>query len=179
MKVQDVKRYWEMKGCFVYLRRKMEDWLYDVKVDKLKAPRYVQWVTTAAQVCLEVSICSDVDFVTTVKDQYDCCNWSYTKVVSWTEIKPCSGSPECRSCELSPLCFNFRNATLKWCYKIVFSVSFEYFIYLLILLNIFPLILEFIPEISNLYAPELTALNYIFFSCYLLEAILKVCEDTQ
>ncbi|XP_019895943.1 sodium/hydrogen exchanger 10-like isoform X2 [Esox lucius] len=36
MNVQDVKKYWELKGFFVSLRNKLEDWLYNVKSDKLK-----------------------------------------------------------------------------------------------------------------------------------------------
>lgn len=39
MSVQDVKKYWELKGVFVSLRRSLEDWLYNVKLDKLKPSR--------------------------------------------------------------------------------------------------------------------------------------------
>lgn len=39
MSVQDVKKYWELKGFFVSLRRSLEDWLYNVKLDKLKPSR--------------------------------------------------------------------------------------------------------------------------------------------
>ena len=39
MTVQDVKKYWDLKGFFVILLRKLEDWLYNVQVDKLKPPR--------------------------------------------------------------------------------------------------------------------------------------------
>lgn len=67
----------------------------------------------------------------------------------------------------------FRNAMLKWCYQVVFSLPFEYFIYALIVLNIFPIILEFIPAISEKHNLELSVINYIFFSGYLVEAILK------
>uniref|UniRef100_A0A8C7SL15 Cation/H+ exchanger domain-containing protein n=1 Tax=Oncorhynchus mykiss TaxID=8022 RepID=A0A8C7SL15_ONCMY len=105
MSVQDVKKYWELKGFFVSLRRSLEDWLYNVKLDKLKPSR---------------------------------------------------------------------NAMLKRCYQVVFSLPFEYFIYALIVLNIFPIILEFIPAISDKHNLELSIINYIFFSGYLVEAILKV-----
>ncbi|XP_064785116.1 sperm-specific sodium:proton exchanger-like [Oncorhynchus masou masou] len=104
MSVQDVKKYWELKGFFVSLRRSLEDWLYNVKLDKLKPSR---------------------------------------------------------------------NAMLKRCYQVVFSLPFEYFIYALIVLNIFPIILEFIPAISEKHNLELSIINYIFFSGYLVEAILK------
>uniref|UniRef100_A0A8C7SMK3 Cyclic nucleotide-binding domain-containing protein n=1 Tax=Oncorhynchus mykiss TaxID=8022 RepID=A0A8C7SMK3_ONCMY len=105
MSVQDVKKYWELKGFFVSLRRSLEDWLYNVKLDKLKPSR---------------------------------------------------------------------NAMLKRCYQVVFSLPFEYFIYALIVLNIFPIILEFIPAISDKHNLELSIINYIFFSGYLVEAILKL-----
>ncbi|CAB1323366.1 unnamed protein product, partial [Coregonus sp. 'balchen'] len=104
MSVLDVKKYWELKGVFVSLRRRLEDWLYDVKLDKLKPSR---------------------------------------------------------------------NAMLKWCYQVVFSLPFEYFIYALIVLNIFPIILEFIPAISDKHNIELSIINYIFFSGYLALAMRK------
>ncbi|XP_058858761.1 sodium/hydrogen exchanger 10-like [Acipenser ruthenus] len=104
MTVKDVKKYWELKGVFVFLRRKLEDWMYDVKVDKLKPSK---------------------------------------------------------------------NFILKRCYQIVFSNTFEYFIYTLILLNLFPIILEYIPEQSLELDQELRFANYIFFTSYLMEASLK------
>ncbi|XP_063053024.1 sodium/hydrogen exchanger 10-like [Engraulis encrasicolus] len=100
--VQDVKKYWELKGVFVIILKKLEDWLYNVKVDKLKPSR---------------------------------------------------------------------NVWLKWCYQLVFSTSFEYFMYVLILLNIFPIVLEFRPETH--YDITLKVLNYIFCLCYVVEAVLK------
>ncbi|MGH0144912.1 UNVERIFIED_CONTAM: hypothetical protein FKN15_019345 [Acipenser sinensis] len=104
MTVKDVKKYWELKGVFVLLRRKLEDWMYDVKVDKLKPSK---------------------------------------------------------------------NFILKRCYQIVFSNTFEYFIYTLILLNLFPIILEYIPQQSLELDQELRFTNYIFFASYLMEASLK------
>ncbi|KAK6472662.1 sodium/hydrogen exchanger 10-like [Huso huso] len=104
MTVKDVKKYWELKGVFVLLRRKLEDWMYDVKVDKLKPSK---------------------------------------------------------------------NFILKRCYQIVFSNTFEYFIYTLILLNLFPIILEYIPQQSLELDQELRFTNYIFFTSYLMEASLK------
>ncbi|XP_041965553.1 sodium/hydrogen exchanger 10-like isoform X1 [Alosa sapidissima] len=100
--VQDVKKYWEMKGFFVILLRKLEDWLYNVKAEKLKPSRH-----------------------------------------PW----------------------------LKLCYQVVFSVSFEYVMYVLILLNIFPIALGF-TDITH-YELELQVLNYIFCALYVLEAIFK------
>ncbi|KAJ7997849.1 hypothetical protein DPEC_G00216430 [Dallia pectoralis] len=104
MNVQDVKKYWELKGFFVSLRNRLEDCLYNVKTDKLKP----------------------------------------------------SG-----------------NAMLKWCYHVVFSLPFEYFVYTFIVLNMFPIILEFIPVICAKYTRELDIISYIFFIGYIVEAMLK------
>lgn len=68
--------------------------------------------------------------------------------------------------------FCCRHPCLRWCYQVVFSVSFEYFMYVLILLNIFPIALELTN--TTHYELELQILNYIFCFCYVLEAILKV-----
>ncbi|KAM6973381.1 sperm-specific sodium:proton exchanger-like [Aplochiton taeniatus] len=104
MSVQDIKKYWRLKGFFVSLKRKLEDWLYDVKVDKLKPSR---------------------------------------------------------------------NAWLRWCYQLVFSVPFEYSIYVVILLNIFPIVLELIHSIGDPFTWEVLVLNYIFTLSYVVEAVLK------
>ncbi|KAL6480686.1 hypothetical protein MHYP_G00117190 [Metynnis hypsauchen] len=66
-----------------------------------------------------------------------------------------------------------RNAVQKLCWQIVFSVPFEPVIYILILLNIFPIIIEFVPVTRDEYSQELHVVNYIFFSCYVAETVLK------
>uniref|UniRef100_W5M3J2 Solute carrier family 9 member C1 n=1 Tax=Lepisosteus oculatus TaxID=7918 RepID=W5M3J2_LEPOC len=111
MTMQDVKKFWELKGFFVCLRRRLEDWMYNVKVDKLKPSKYIY--------------------------------------------------------------FYIKYSVLKKCYQIVFSNSFDYFIYILILLNLFPIILEYIPAAMVAYDKELRITNYIFFTCYLIEAVFK------
>lgn len=68
--------------------------------------------------------------------------------------------------------FLCRHPWLRWCYQVVFSVSFEYFMYVLILLNIFPISLELAN--TTQYDLELQILNYIFCVCYVFEAIFKV-----
>ncbi|XP_036423821.1 sodium/hydrogen exchanger 10-like [Colossoma macropomum] len=86
MTVQDIKKYWEPKGFLIALQKKLEDWLYNVNIEKL--------------------------------------------------------SPS-------------RSAVQKLCCQIVFSVPFESVIYVLILLNIFPIIIEFVPVSSDEYSQEL------------------------
>ncbi|XP_062306835.1 sodium/hydrogen exchanger 10-like isoform X2 [Osmerus eperlanus] len=103
MGVQDIQKYWELKGVFVTLKMRLEDWLYN-KVDKLKPPRH---------------------------------------------------------------------PVLRWCYDVVFSVPFEYSVYMLILCNIFIIVLEFVPSLGH-YEYEISVLNYLFFIGYALEAIFKV-----
>lgn len=57
----------------------------------------------------------------------------------------------------------------------VFSQPFEYFMYVVILLNIFPIALEFTPEVGR--ELELKVLNYIFCVVYVVEAVLKVGDQ--
>ena len=38
MGVQDIQKHWELKGVFITVKRRLEDWLYH-KVEKLKPPR--------------------------------------------------------------------------------------------------------------------------------------------
>lgn len=72
------------------------------------------------------------------------------------------------------LLFDCRNGIQKLCRQIVSSVPFEVFIYVLILLNIIPIMLDSLPTISSKFHIELSVMNYIFFTCYVAEAVLKV-----
>ena len=69
-----------------------------------------------------------------------------------------------------------RHPVLRWCYDVVFSVPFEYSIYMLILCNIFIIVLEFAPSLGQ-YEFEISVLNYLFFIGYALEATFKVGEE--
>ena len=60
----------------------------------------------------------------------------------------------------------------------VFSVPFEYSIYMLILCNIFIIVLEFAPSLGK-YEFEISVLNYLFFFGHALEATFKVGEECR
>ncbi|XP_012507678.1 PREDICTED: sodium/hydrogen exchanger 10 [Propithecus coquereli] len=60
------------------------------------------------------------------------------------------------------------------CHKIVFTAEFEYVGYLVILLNIFPIIIFWIPDLGQIYDQELRCANYIFLTFYILEGLLKM-----
>nr|XP_033816260.1 sodium/hydrogen exchanger 10-like [Geotrypetes seraphini] len=62
---------------------------------------------------------------------------------------------------------------LKICYYLVYNERFEFTMYILIAVNAFPIILDFIPTLSDIYNEELQFLNYIFVALYMLEALLK------
>ncbi|XP_043921995.1 sodium/hydrogen exchanger 10 [Protopterus annectens] len=66
-----------------------------------------------------------------------------------------------------------KNKILKMCYKIVFNSVFDNFIFAIILLNMFPILLECIPMTNIEYVEELRITNDIFFALYLLEIVLK------
>ncbi|KAI4889848.1 hypothetical protein NFI96_010474 [Prochilodus magdalenae] len=103
MAVEDIKKYWQLRGLFVALKKKLEDSLYNIKVVKMSS----------------------------------------------------------------------RNAIQKLCCRIVFSIPFEFFIYILILLNVLPIIMEFSASYSYMYKLELSLVNYVFISAYVAEAVLK------
>ncbi|XP_032894450.1 sodium/hydrogen exchanger 10-like [Amblyraja radiata] len=105
MTVIDVKKQWEAKGIVVAIRQKLEDWMYNVKVDKYKPSK---------------------------------------------------------------------NRFSKFCYRMVYNNTFECFMYMIILLNIFPIILEYIPEMNVQHALELRLTNYVFFIVYVTEAVMKI-----
>ncbi|XP_029438117.1 sodium/hydrogen exchanger 10-like [Rhinatrema bivittatum] len=104
MDIKDVRQYWEAKGFFVFLRKYLEHWMYNVKTQKVQP----------------------------------------------SEIK-----------------------MLNICYYLVHSEAFEFTIYILIAMNTFPLILDFIPTLNDVYHEELDILNYIFITVFVLEALLK------
>ncbi|XP_060694438.1 sodium/hydrogen exchanger 10-like [Hemiscyllium ocellatum] len=104
MTVVDVKKEWEIGGIFVIIRKKLEDWMYNVKGDKYKPSK---------------------------------------------------------------------NRISKFCYRMVFTNAFEVFVYMAILLNVFPLILEYIPNVNVELEIELRTINYIFFVVYVVQALMK------
>lgn len=75
---------------------------------------------------------------------------------------------------LNIIIFFYRNRISKFCYRMVFNNAFECFMYMIILLNIFPIILEYIPEMNVQHALELRLTNYVFFIVYVTEAVMKV-----
>ncbi|XP_069481503.1 sperm-specific sodium:proton exchanger-like [Ambystoma mexicanum] len=106
MNINEVKKCWEDKGIFVYLRRKVENWVYSsVKEETVKPPQ---------------------------------------------------------------------NRLLKICYNIVCTNEFEFVIYVSILMNIFPVVLYFIPESQRVYDDELQLVNLIFIIFYTTEACIKI-----
>nr|KAF6476268.1 solute carrier family 9 member C1 [Rousettus aegyptiacus] len=67
-----------------------------------------------------------------------------------------------------------RHYCLHQCHKIVFTEEFEYIGYLVILMNIFPLVISWIPRLNNIYDNELRHSNHFFLSFYILEALIKI-----
>ncbi|XP_039712780.1 solute carrier family 9 member C1 [Pteropus medius] len=63
---------------------------------------------------------------------------------------------------------------LRLCHKIVFTEEFECIGYLMILMNIFPLIISWIPRLNNIYDNELRNSNHFFLLFYILEALIKI-----
>ncbi|XP_053882100.1 sodium/hydrogen exchanger 10-like [Malaclemys terrapin pileata] len=66
-----------------------------------------------------------------------------------------------------------RNKILKLCHHIVFMDEFEYTSNIIILLNLFPILMDFITHLDETYIRELKICNYYFLSLYILEASLK------
>lgn len=60
------------------------------------------------------------------------------------------------------------------CHKVVFTNEFEYIGYLVVIMNIFPIIISWIPHLSGIYDDEIRHANYTFLGIYILEALLKV-----
>nr|XP_051715315.1 sodium/hydrogen exchanger 10 isoform X3 [Oryctolagus cuniculus] len=60
------------------------------------------------------------------------------------------------------------------CHKAVFTDEFEYVGYLVILMNVFPIIISWIPQLNKIYDDEIKYTNYSFLAIYILEALLKI-----
>ncbi|XP_075422849.1 sperm-specific sodium:proton exchanger-like isoform X3 [Ascaphus truei] len=104
MDIQEVKQYWEAKGFCVFIRRQLEDWVYNVKIEKIKQPK---------------------------------------------------------------------NKALKICYRIFLNNEFEYVAHIAIAMNIFPVVIDFLPILNVIYAEELELLNFFFITLYFCEATIK------
>ncbi|KAB1283084.1 Sodium/hydrogen exchanger 10 [Camelus dromedarius] len=63
---------------------------------------------------------------------------------------------------------------LRGCHRIVFADEFEYVGYLVTLMNIFPIIISWIPGLNVIYEHELRHANYFFLAFYIVEALLKL-----
>ncbi|KYO41575.1 sodium/hydrogen exchanger 11 [Alligator mississippiensis] len=66
-----------------------------------------------------------------------------------------------------------RNKFLKICHFIVFTDEFEYASHIVTLLNVFPMIVNYLPSYYDLLLPQLKISNYYFLGLYMLEALLK------
>uniref|UniRef100_A0A8C6BDF5 Solute carrier family 9 member C1 n=1 Tax=Monodon monoceros TaxID=40151 RepID=A0A8C6BDF5_MONMO len=67
-----------------------------------------------------------------------------------------------------------RHCFLRVCHKIVFTDEFEYVGYLVILMNMFPIIISWISVLNDIYELELAYANYSFLAFYITEALLKI-----
>ncbi|XP_008572005.1 PREDICTED: sodium/hydrogen exchanger 10 [Galeopterus variegatus] len=67
-----------------------------------------------------------------------------------------------------------RHGFLRVFHKIVFTDEFEYVGYLVILMNIFPILISWIPRLNDIYDQELIHSNYVFLMLYILEALFKI-----
>ncbi|XP_047729890.1 sodium/hydrogen exchanger 10 isoform X2 [Prionailurus viverrinus] len=67
-----------------------------------------------------------------------------------------------------------RHCFLQSCHKIVFTNEFEYVGYLVIMMNMFPITISWIPELNDIYEHELKYSNYLFLTFYIMEALLKM-----
>ncbi|XP_053420604.1 sodium/hydrogen exchanger 10 [Nycticebus coucang] len=65
------------------------------------------------------------------------------------------------------------------CHKIVFTDEFEYAGYLIILMNTFPVVISWIPNLNEIYEDELIDANYSFLTFYILESILKMAATRK
>ncbi|KAM9034427.1 solute carrier family 9 member C1 [Sarcophilus harrisii] len=66
------------------------------------------------------------------------------------------------------------NPILLFCHKIVFSDKFEFTGYLVILLNMSPLIISWIPPLNVIYDKEIRTVNHTFLLFYVVEAAFKL-----
>nr|XP_019570723.1 PREDICTED: sodium/hydrogen exchanger 10 [Rhinolophus sinicus] len=67
-----------------------------------------------------------------------------------------------------------RHFFLHVCHEIVFTDEFEYVGYLVILMNLFPLIICLIPTLRDIYESELIHSNYSFLGFYVVDPLIKV-----
>uniref|UniRef100_A0A5F9C6N4 Solute carrier family 9 member C1 n=1 Tax=Oryctolagus cuniculus TaxID=9986 RepID=A0A5F9C6N4_RABIT len=67
-----------------------------------------------------------------------------------------------------------RHLLFRVCHKAVFTDEFEYVGYLVILMNVFPIIISWIPQLNKIYDDEIKYTNYSFLAIYILEALLKL-----
>ncbi|XP_076723136.1 solute carrier family 9 member C1 [Callospermophilus lateralis] len=67
-----------------------------------------------------------------------------------------------------------RYCFLRLCHKIVFTDEFEYIGYLVVLMNIFPIIISWISQLNDIYEHEIRFTNYYFLAFYILEDLLKM-----
>ncbi|XP_037669119.1 sodium/hydrogen exchanger 10 [Choloepus didactylus] len=67
-----------------------------------------------------------------------------------------------------------RYCCFRLCHKIVFTDEFECVGYLVIIMNMFPIIISWIPQINEIYEHELRHANSYFLQIYILEAIIKI-----
>uniref|UniRef100_F7FFD3 Solute carrier family 9 member C1 n=1 Tax=Monodelphis domestica TaxID=13616 RepID=F7FFD3_MONDO len=63
---------------------------------------------------------------------------------------------------------------LLFCHKIVFNDEFESSVYLIIILNMAPLLISWIPQLYVIYEKEARTVNHMFLSFYIIESILKL-----
>ncbi|XP_051847164.1 sodium/hydrogen exchanger 10 [Antechinus flavipes] len=66
------------------------------------------------------------------------------------------------------------NPILLFCHKIVFSDRFEFTGYLVIMLNMSPLIMSWIPQLNIIYNEEIRTVNHTFLLFYVVEAAFKI-----
>ncbi|XP_074157273.1 solute carrier family 9 member C1 isoform X2 [Sminthopsis crassicaudata] len=66
------------------------------------------------------------------------------------------------------------NPILLFCHKIVFSDEFEFTGYLVIMLNMSPLIMSWIPQLNIIYDKEIRTVNHTFLLFYIVEAVFKI-----
>ncbi|XP_005386442.1 PREDICTED: sodium/hydrogen exchanger 10 isoform X2 [Chinchilla lanigera] len=63
---------------------------------------------------------------------------------------------------------------LRICHKIVSIDEFEYIGFLAILMNIFPIVISWVPLLNSIYGYEIRYANDFFLLLYILEAVLKM-----
>ncbi|XP_016055587.1 PREDICTED: sodium/hydrogen exchanger 10 [Miniopterus natalensis] len=67
-----------------------------------------------------------------------------------------------------------RYCFLRSFHKIVFTDEFEFVGFLVILMNIFPLVITWVPTLDDIYETELRHSNFFFLSFYFLECLFKI-----